>query len=164
MRALIISATLLVASLMFASESQAQYGFGGGSFSGLPYQGFGYGNSGFGGSVYGLGYVPVPPYFALHPPVYYSHEIRRRPIGDSPFAYGPRRPAPAPKRQFSMNPFAPSQAVEEGPLQASQPTDSVAKVIRNPFYGDDQQELAASKLIYNPFYARAEVVVAQVNE
>ncbi|MBC8351475.1 MAG: hypothetical protein H8E66_05780 [Planctomycetes bacterium] len=161
MRAVIICATLLVASLMFTNESQAQYGYRGGSHFG---QGFGYGNSGFGGSVYGLGYVPVPPYFALHPPVYYSHEIRRRPIGDSPFAYLPQRPAPQTNRQFALNPFVPDPVEDEGPQQISKATDSVAKVIQNPFYGDNPEAFVASKLIYNPHYAKAEAVVAQAGE
>ena len=33
-----------------------------------------------------LGSVPVPPYFALHPPVYYSHPVPRT-YGHSPFPY-----------------------------------------------------------------------------
>lgn len=158
MRAVMIGAALLVASLMFANEARAQNCYGGGVYSGLPYHGFGYS-----GSLYGLGFVPVPPYFALHPPVYYSHEILRRPVGDSPFAYPPRRPAPEPKRQFSLNPFIPDPIIQD-PLQASQANDSVAQVMRNPFYGDDQQSLAASKLIYNPYYAKPEAVVAQAND
>ncbi len=159
MRPVMFCAALLVASLMFTNESQAQYGYGGGISSGLPYYGFGYS-----GSLYGLGYVPVPPYFALHPPVYYSHEIRRRPMGDSPYAYSARRPAPAPKRQFSLNPFAPGPVIEEGPLQTSQATDSVAQVMQNPFYGDNQQSLLASKLIYNPYYAKPEAIVASATD
>ncbi|MCA9121990.1 MAG: hypothetical protein H6822_26370 [Planctomycetaceae bacterium] len=159
MKPVMIGAALLVASLMFTGESHAQNCYGGGISSGLPYYGFGYS-----GSLYGLGYVPVPPYFALHPPVYYSHEIRRRPIGDSPYAYSARRPAPEPKRQFSMNPFVPSPVIEEGPLQTSQPTDAVAKIMRNPFYGDDAESLLASKLIYNPHYAKPEVFVANAAE
>ncbi|MCB9874239.1 MAG: hypothetical protein H6821_08665 [Planctomycetaceae bacterium] len=158
MKPVMICAAMLLGSLMFTSESQAQNCFGGG-FSGLPYHGFGYS-----GSLYGLGYVPVPPYFALHPPVYYSHEIRRRPIGDSPYAYSARRPAPEQRRQFSMNPFLPGPVIEEGPLQTSQANDSVAKVMRNPFYGEDADSLLASKLIYNPYYAKPEVVVAQAGE
>lgn len=158
MRAVMIGAALLVASLMFANEARAQNWYGGGVYSGLPYHGFGYS-----GSLYGLGYVPVPPYFALHPPVYYSHEIRRRPVGDSPFAYPPRRPAPEPRRQLSLNPFIPDPTIQD-PLQTSQANDAVAQVMRNPFYGDDQESLATSKLIYKPFYAKPEAVIAQAND
>ncbi len=163
MKAVLIAATLLVASLAFCNESQAQYSGGGfnsgGIYSGLPYHGFGYS-----GSLYGLGYVPVPPYFALHPPVYYSAEIRRRPMGDSPYAYGPQRQAAKPKRQFSLNPFVPQTIIESNSQPTSGATDSVAKVILNPFYGDNREQLASSKLMYNPYYARPEAVVAQASE
>jgi len=154
MKAAMICATVLVASLMFTNESQAQNCYGGG-FGAGQYYGFGYSRS---------WYVPVPPYYALHPPVYYSHEIRRRPVGDSPYAYQSRRPAPESRRQLSLNPFVPDAINEEGSPQAAQATDSVANVMRNHFYGDDQQSLAASKLIYNPYYAKPEAIVAQASD
>ena len=160
MKAAMICATVLVASLMFTNQSQAQNYFGGGINSGLPYFGFGYS-----GSLYGLGYVPVPPYYALHPPVYYSHEIRRRPVGDSPYAYQSRRPTPITIRlQFSRNPFVPNPTIEEDSQQTAQATDSVAKVMRNPFYRDEQLSLVGSKLILNPYYAKPEAVVAQTGQ
>ncbi|MCE9526566.1 MAG: hypothetical protein K8R36_10985 [Planctomycetales bacterium] len=71
-----------LAAILLPAAAQAQY----------PYGGYGFG--GYGGWVqmnYGQGYYAetgrVPPYFALHPPVYYSHQIIRRPMGASPFAY-----------------------------------------------------------------------------
>ena len=71
-----------LAAILLPAAAQAQY----------PYGGYGYG--GYGGwgqratdkGIY-AGSGRVPPYFALHPPVYYSHEIVRRPMGASPFAY-----------------------------------------------------------------------------
>lgn len=67
------------AAILFPAAAQAQY----------PYGGMGYG--GWGQPNYGQGIYQGsnyrPPYFALHPPVYYSHEIIRRPMGASPFAY-----------------------------------------------------------------------------
>jgi hypothetical protein len=36
--------------------------------------------------LYSEGFIPIPPYFALHPPVYYSAPIPRT-YGYSPFAY-----------------------------------------------------------------------------
>ncbi len=159
MKAAMIYATVLVASLMFTNELRADHCCGGGINSGLPYFGFGYS-----GSLYGLGYVPVPPYYALHPPVYYSHEVVRRPIGDSPYAYQSRRPAAEPRRQFSLNPFVPDATKVEGSQQTAEASDSVAQVMRNPFYGDDPVSLAASKLILNPYYAKPAAVVAQASE
>lgn len=41
---------------------------------------------GYGSSPYSLGQIPTPPYFAIHPPVYYSYPIPRT-YGYSPYAY-----------------------------------------------------------------------------
>jgi len=66
--------------------------------------------------------VPVPPYFALHPPVHYSHRVSV-PYGASPFAASsqPARPAP----QVIVNPLAP--APKPDPHKAS-------GIIINPYY------------------------------
>lgn len=68
---------IIAVALGAASTSQAQAqvwgGYNSGFFGGLPY------------SVYVLDAVP---YYALHPPVYYSH-IVPRPYGYSPYAYPP---------------------------------------------------------------------------
>ena len=159
MRAATICVTALLASFVFINELRAADYYRNGIHSGLPYYGYGYS-----GSLYGLGRVPVPPYYALHPPVYYSHEIRRRPTGDSPYAYSSRRPAAKPKRQLCSNPFVPDAIIEESSEQAAQAADSVAGAVKNPFYGEDQQTMAASKMIYNPYYAKPEAVVAQASD
>ncbi len=53
----------------------------------------GYGNHFYGlwGNpyVYSQGAAYIPPYFAIHPPVYYSPHITARPYGASPYAWGP---------------------------------------------------------------------------
>ena len=46
----------------------------------------GFGNFGTFGSPYALDRIPTPPYFAVHPPVYYSQPVPRT-YGYSPFAY-----------------------------------------------------------------------------
>ncbi|MEZ6111901.1 MAG: hypothetical protein R3C99_12915 [Pirellulaceae bacterium] len=61
------------------ASAQQNCGFGVGAFSAY---GLGFG---LGPAAYGLGNVPTPPYFALHPPVYYG-ERYYRPYGASPFA------------------------------------------------------------------------------
>jgi hypothetical protein len=61
-----------------------------------PFLGPGFGNGCCGGGylgsnftgLYGLGKIPVPPYFSLHPPVYYSVPVPR-PYGYSPYALWP---------------------------------------------------------------------------
>ena len=97
---------------------------------------------GCGGSLYGLGYVPVPPYFALHPPVYYGERYYRS-YGESPFArvdYSSR-----PHRiqaQVIINPFveqpapppaAPAPKPEEPKAQPDQVTAG-PQMITNPYY------------------------------
>lgn len=59
------------------------------------------------GSPYALGRVPVPPYFALHPPVYYSAPVART-YGYSPHAYPgsvrtPDAPAAMPAAKMLKN-------------------------------------------------------------
>jgi hypothetical protein len=50
---------------------------------------------GYGGYGYGWGfnqatdYIPAPPYFAVHPPVYYAPHITARHYGASPYAWLP---------------------------------------------------------------------------
>ena len=63
------------------SSARADDGFGG--YAGHQFPWFGYGNNG--PAAYSLGNIPAPPYFALHPPVYYSHPVPRT-YGRSPFA------------------------------------------------------------------------------
>lgn len=73
------------AALLAAAPASAQAGWPGfygcnnwSSLWGNPY-------------VYSQGGAYIPPYFAVHPPVYYSPHITARPYGASPFAlpFGP---------------------------------------------------------------------------
>jgi len=151
LRRLLFAAALLIV-LGIQSPAQAQYGFGGMGWGG-----------GFGTNYYGYGlpagwYTGVqgrlPPYFALHPPVYYSGEIIRIPYGCSPFAnpYGPgccssmgpailpaAEPLPEPKSQTINNPFFKPVEVTKAP----QRTD-LGLMIENPFY-QAETKLADSK-------------------
>ena len=119
---LMVSRTLLygllawMALVPFRTEGSEYGSYGGVYPSGLPY--FAYG---FSGSLYGLGRLPVPPYFAIHPPVYYN-TITPRPYGDSPFAWSGRpRQVEASQRRLIVNHFY-TQAVEtSGPVVASLP-------------------------------------------
>ena len=120
------------------------YGFGGWSgFGGNP----GWWNQpafGVAGSLYGSGYVPVPPYFSIHPPVYYSSRIIYRPMGDSPFAYLPRRSlaAPVAYRESDAMEVAEPEMIENPYVQSTtglaatksaSATRSQPKMILNPF-------------------------------
>ena len=101
--------------------------------------GYGYG--------YGLGYLYSSldynvPYFAAHPPVYYSYPVPRT-YGYSPFAYPPHVMTPEivgePQPLEITNPHVPS--TQQKPADAS--TDRTARtkvqpgpmVIDNPFVG-----------------------------
>lgn len=90
---------------------------------------------GFGGCGYGVGNIPTPPYFALHPPVYYS-DIVARPYGLSPYAYPGWVGAPgaafvAPVRPLLVaNPYmAGAKAVVAAPANEVAP-----QLVINPHY------------------------------
>lgn len=84
-----------------------------------------------------LGYVPYKvPYFALHPPVYYSYPVPR-PYGYSPFAYPPGTMTPevvAPTPVIIQNKFVPpkpapaknEKRVAQAPLRIANPYVTVA--------------------------------------
>lgn len=90
--------------------------------------GGGWGGAGFYGPWHGTlhtaAYSPPPPYFSIHPPVYYSPNIVRRSYGWSPYAYGP---------------YAPPRIVVSEPTVAPQPL-----LVINP-YVNDAAELPAPK-------------------
>jgi hypothetical protein len=113
----LLMALCVIACVVMTARSAAACDNHRGIGSGLPY--FGYG---FSGSLYGLGYVPVPPYYALHPPVHYSHRVAV-PYGASPYAASPARDRPAP--QLIVNHLAPAPKVDR---------QKQAGIIVNPFY------------------------------
>ena len=90
---------------------------------GMPWFGYGYS-----GSLYGLGYVPVPPYFAIHPPVQYSHVVAH-PYGYSPFAarvHEQRLAVEITMPHAIVNPFVVPTAAAPG-------SSAPSRVIENPF-------------------------------
>jgi len=76
--------------------------------------GLGYGNNWSWGPYSlnrSLGYLPMPPYFAMHPPVYYSHNVAV-PYGMSPYPISSYSPSvsyvaerPTPEPQVVVNPY-----------------------------------------------------------
>lgn len=121
LKRILLAAGALIVAVSLASSTWAidQYGFViNGNYGGLP-RAYNY-------------RVPTPPYFAVHPPVYYSHAVRR-PYGLSPYAW------PASRSNFARvhsaprmvhNPFAPQTKakVQREAVAASQP-----QMIFNPF-------------------------------
>lgn len=134
-------------SSITAETTQAQLGWGGyrHAFAG----GFGgYGGYGFGASPYTSGRVPVPPYFALHPPVYYSVPVART-YGHSPFAYPgfyrtPEVAAPACEPLSMTNPHV-APSANEPPTEAEVPGDDDFAVrplvIENPYVLDNPVQI-----------------------
>jgi hypothetical protein len=101
---------------------------------------YGYGNNG--PAAYALGNIPAPPYFALHPPVYYSHPLPRS-YGRSPFAcscdcHHASRHAVSPR--VVVNPHI---QVRPKPAESPQRPVKVASApqrIVNPFYAKPNRE------------------------
>jgi hypothetical protein len=75
----ILTAAVVLAGALAAADARAQWGFPG--YGGYGF-GYGYGYNGY--SIYDQDRLP---YFALHPPVYYSYPPVPRTFGYSPFAY-----------------------------------------------------------------------------
>jgi hypothetical protein len=75
---------LILCGLFTANVAQAQYPYGGDLAAWNGWGGYGHGWGYLGTRV---GFVPQPPYYAIHPPVYYSAQIIRRPYGTSPYAW-----------------------------------------------------------------------------
>ena len=97
---------------------------------------------GVSGSLYGQGYVPPPPYFSLHPPVYYSHNVYR-PYGLSPHAArrGGMKNYRSQKPQVVINPYV-AEKLPELPIPAA--TATAPLMIINPYVkqpGDNGKQL-----------------------
>lgn len=97
---------------------------------------------GYSGSLYGLGYIPVPPYYALHPPVYYGERYYRS-YGESPFARTDHSSRPQRiHAQVIINPYVDQPAAapatpEPKPVDGQPQTDQVTaspQMIVNPYY------------------------------
>jgi len=103
-----------------------------------PYMGYGGFGNGWGFNQ-ATDYVPAPPYFALHPPVYYSHQITARHYGASPFAWMPGMqpitygPLPVVKAMVIENPHATRSNTES---KVAVQDDGVMKPLKidNPFF------------------------------
>ncbi len=102
------------------------------------------------------------PYFAAHPPVYYSH-IVARPYGYSPYAYLPGIVTPG--FELTMPPYwdgeqwqgrqSPEQIVVPPSEPEPKANPAVAQTVRNPFFSDadDAPSRVSGKAlrIRNPF-------------
>ncbi|MBI2825167.1 MAG: hypothetical protein HYX69_10815 [Planctomycetia bacterium] len=117
--ACVLGVCVLVVGL--GSTANAQWGWGGGG--GLYSYGY--------GMPYSAYVLDAPPYFAMFPPVYYSH-ITPRPYGYSPFAYPPgiMTPERVPSRSTQWNGYARRRVTNKA---ATVQTVSKPVTIKNPF-------------------------------
>lgn len=109
----------------------------------LGYGGIGsYGFFGLNGPAYSSGRIPTPPYFALHPPVYYSQPVART-YGHSPFAYPGTHVTPdaAPKAAMISNPHVtPVKNEKEPKLNLKNLTQLE---VRNPFVKQTETKMVS---------------------
>lgn len=128
----------------FASNSfPVAVGYGGGGYCDY------FGDGGF-SNLYNQGFIPVPPYFSLHPPVYYSVPVPRT-YGYSPFAYPGSVPTPDVQLgpEEIVNPYVePDQDEAPEAKDASAKTATYIKsaplVVRNPFVEQHDVTLTAT--------------------
>jgi hypothetical protein len=127
--------SLVVGLVVFAAAAYSSTAHADGGFYGYGFPWFGYGNQG--PAAYALGNIPAPPYFALHPPVYYSHPVART-YGRSPFAcpcdcHHPSRQSVV---RVIANPYVPATPAKPSDTPAAGEGKVAAKVerIANPYY------------------------------
>ena len=145
-RLLSLVAVLAIVLLMFGLHTSAQAQCAG-SYGA---QGFAYpGWLGYYGSPYSLGQIPVPPYFALHPPVYYSHPVARS-YGYSPYAYPGTVSTPeVVMPEMITNPYVAPGAEEEvdagEAVEQEAVTTASYQIIKNPYVQTGRQERLATR-------------------
>ena len=115
---------------------------------------FSTGSSLYNRSLYGLGRLPLPPYFALHPPVYYGTRYAR-PYGVSPFAAPPQVQVPSDYAAVvNQNQGLGDQPINR-PSSPAKPgktahTASRARVILNPYCRSVSELTADGVETHNP--------------
>jgi len=99
---------------------------------------------GYGSSPYSLGQIPVPPYFALHPPVYYSAPVPRS-YGYSPYAY----PGTVETPEIVFPEVIPNPHVEQLPEAENTSNIKVVRfqVIDNPFVRPELKAHLATQVV-----------------
>ena len=113
------------------NSAQAQT-FGCYGATGFAYPGF----FGYASNPYSLGQIPTPPYFSLHPPVYYSYPIPRT-YGYSPYAYpGTKETPELVMPEVVSNPHATQGSEIDG--TSNQAKVAQAQLIHNPFVRSSQ--------------------------
>jgi hypothetical protein len=144
-----IAAIVIVVGAV-SSEAQAQYGFDGWGRLGAPYGVLP--GSGWFEMPYSTGRIPTPPYFALHPPVYYSNPEPRT-YGYSPYAYPGTFMTPEivepPQAEEIINPHVtPSSETEATEAKDKRVAQAQPQMIINPYvaYPDKEANVELARL------------------
>lgn len=153
-RALLIAAVLFF-SACAAEQASAQFPYGGDLAAWNGWGGYG---SGYGWGYLGtrVGFVPQPPYYAIHPPVYYSAQIIRRPYGYSPYAWPATYPPFGTVALESQSTMQSDPAVFINPY--AQPGNGGGQL--PPPRNANEQSRVQPQLIINPYVA-AKAVAAK---
>ena len=133
-RRLLTLAVLGFSIFCLEAVAQAECCGNGGGYGFSPFSGYLY------SSPYAAGRIPTPPYFALHPPVYYSGPVPRS-YGYSPFPYPGTIRTPEVviiEARTIVNPYVQSEQKQDATdLQASRRDRKVNEIIpemvRNPY-------------------------------
>ena len=135
LRVCLILAVAATASLA-GSSAKAQF------FGGCGFGGYGFGS----GIPYSVNVQDSPPYFAMYPPVYYSHPVPR-PYGFSPFAYPPGMATPNGVVLYSSTVMPNRQARHRvKPQTTVGKTAAAPLVIENPFVRKEGQLAAKASV------------------
>src|SRR5688500_14252264 len=141
-RRLVVCGILSIVAIGAVTASASAQGGGCGPWGGMPYGNWGYPSNAIN--------VPTPPYFSLHPPVYYSHAVPRT-YGYSPFAYPGCVMTPevevAAMPETIINPHLLPTPKKDSPDAKPEAKKSSGKV--------------AAQIIINPFYQPTEKVVTK---
>lgn len=165
-----LCAMALAAALVLAGSGEAKAQWGGWGCGGGYGGGFGFG---IGTQQYRIGNIPIPPYFSLHPPVYYG-QIVHRSYGLSPFAYpGYTSPGLAPRPTVLVNPYMrqrqPQQqhADEEEAAGLETAANWAPKplLVMNPYVESNGSAVTQSRPepIINPYVQTTDSALAQNN-
>ena len=139
---LIAAVAIVLFLLGLNTPAQAQCAAPYGS-DGFPYPGW----LGYYGSPYSLGQIPVPPYFSLHPPVYYSHAVPR-PYGYSPYAYpGTMQTPDVATPEVIENPYVQPKAEPEPAVQEKSVKTASYQIIENPFVRPELKSKFATQYV-----------------
>lgn len=138
-----VFAIALAITALAGANAHAQWGFG---IGGLGYGGLGLGYAY--GNPYVAGRIPTPPYYAIHPPVYYGQRVHRA-YGRSPFA----RSAQTATAAYSAP--APRMVINKHVADAQHASVSTAKpqLVLNPFVEQPGIAVTAPEIIENPHVA-----------